>query len=124
MEQASKLFDAAAGNDVDAINKLYGLGTVDLDVGTEEKYAEDFRDAGTSALWIACWYGSAQAVDVLAELGADVGKCDKGGRSPLYAAASKGKSDVVRMLVEKHGEDANQARAETGASIVWFPWTF
>ena len=73
-------------------------------------YAEEMWEPCTSAMWIATWYCSAQAVeDRLTEFGADVGQCDKDGRIPLYAAARQGKSDVVRMLVEKHGEYANQA---------------
>ena len=53
-------------------------------------YAEEMWEPGTSALWIACWYDTQRPGCGYARgVGADVGECDKGGRSPLYAAASK-----------------------------------
>ena len=119
MSDNEKALIAAAGaGNVEEIRRLKNLGT-NLDAVTATKYAEDMQDAGTSALWVACWFGQAQAVDALAELGADTKKGDEGGRSPLYAAAFRGKGKVVELLVKKYKEDVNQVRAATGASIVW-----
>ena len=100
MAEQKKLNTAAEHGSLEEIERLHRLGSVDIDAVTEEKYNEDFLAAGSSALWIACWFGKVQAVEILAKLGANTRKCDEEGRSPLYAAATQGNDDVLRWLVE------------------------
>ena len=119
MSDNEKALIAAAGaGNVKEIRRLKNLGS-NLDAVTATKYAEDMLDAGTSALWVACWFGQAQAVDALAELGANTKKGDEGGRSPLYAAAFRGKGEVVELFVKKYKEDVNQVVRSNGATMMW-----
>ena len=123
------LFDAAAFNRVEEIEHLHKFGA-DLDVVTATKYADDMPDAGTSVFFIACWFGHAQAAEALAKLGADTKKGDAGGRSPLFAAAFRGKSAVVHLLLEmgttengrrggRGGGGVNEAVLSDGTTLTW-----
>mmetsp|Transcript_98207 Transcript_98207/g.174833 ORF Transcript_98207/g.174833 Transcript_98207/m.174833 type:complete len:416 (-) Transcript_98207:114-1361(-) len=102
---------AAGKNDLECLKRA-------IDAGAEL----DERNAfGQSALFVAAWYGHAEAVRTLAEAGADPSLEAPGGIKPWTAAAAAGHASVLEVLrsfgvdegpaashvpgmVERHGE--------------------
>jgi ankyrin repeat protein len=79
--------------------------------GADPKLATDFGDTALSA---ACGIGwvegvtyehsraaNTEAVKLLLDLGLDVNSANRDGRTPLMGAALKGRTEVVRLLVDK-----------------------
>jgi len=64
---------------------------------------------GTTALWKAAYFGHQPVVSLLASKGADIRVLSSTGESVLYAAAQKGRTPVVQMLIKEHGLSANEA---------------
>ena len=62
-------------------------------LGTNLVDAVSFDEESTTALYTACALGQAAAVDVLAQLGADLHIPDAAGRLPMYAATNRGHNE-------------------------------
>ncbi|KAF2096314.1 ankyrin, partial [Rhizodiscina lignyota] len=71
-------------------------------------------------LWIACFFGHVQMIQVLLDMDFDIDSVFYiGGRvlgTPLLAAASSGKIDAVRMLTDR-GVDINLACSHMGTAL-------
>ena len=65
---------------------------------------------GTTALWKAAYFGHQKVVSFLASKGADIRALSLTGESVLYAAAQKGRTAVVQMLVGEYGLSSNEVR--------------
>ena len=88
-------------------------------LGTNLVDAVSFDEESTTALYTACALGQAAAVDVLAQLGADLHIPDAAGRLPMYAATNRGHNEeVARLLVEKYKVDVHHAVRATGSTMM------
>lgn len=77
-----------------------------------------------SLLYAACRMGNSDAVDLLVRKGADVKVKRVNSFTPLYAASVRGKTDILRTLLEKDGsmlEEPQPSRPLYGAAA-WGCW--
>ena len=70
-------------------------------------------------LQIACQEGYAPCVQLLLDASASMEPATTEGSFPLYAAASKGRTDVVDLLIERYGADVNRVTANRGGSSLY-----
>ncbi|GEM_PF-2606269 len=90
METSATLWSAARANDVATLEKLGAAPGVDLN-------ARDPR--GFSALMLAAYAGSGEAVAFLLSKGVDPNSFDNAGNSVLMGAAYKGDASIVKQLI-------------------------
>jgi ankyrin repeat protein len=111
------LFRAVAAGDVDAARTLLRQPGVDVDA-----YDAD----GATLTFIAAAHGHTTMVEMLAdEGGADIGKATpddakdapNGGACPLWIAATNGRMDTVRALVQR-GADVNQTKVNGDTLLI------
>ena len=101
---ATPLVRAAQSSDVELMKLL-------LAHGADPQLATDFGDTALSAAAGIGWVegvtyehsrtANVEAVEMLLDLGLDVNSANRDGRTPLMGAALKGRSEVVRLLVDK-----------------------
>ncbi|KAJ8246699.1 hypothetical protein GJAV_G00254410 [Gymnothorax javanicus] len=77
------------------------------------------RDSeGRTALHVAAWQGSLEAVGLLLKAGADADARDGEGRPPLHTAAWRGHASVARLLLDSGGASVDRACFQQGATAL------
>jgi ankyrin repeat protein len=97
------LFEAAAFGATDRLREL-----LDHDASAIEAYSSD----GWTALHLASFFGSQDAVELLLERGADAGVLSQNAmhNTPLNAASAGGKTDIAKLLLS-HAAPVNAQQA-------------
>ena len=82
----------------------------------------ELRTNSYTALHWACYGGHAATLALLLDAGASIGTRDHGGFTPLMRAASKGRVECVKLLIERGG-DALDLDATTAGNLTALQWT-
>ena len=99
-------FEAAGRGDMPAVKRFIADG---VDVNAK-------RGDGTTALYVASYYGHREVVELLLADGANVNVNDKGGATALHAASQEDHREVVEALLAK-GADIN-AKTNNGLTAL------
>ena len=92
-ELQTSIHRACCQGRAEVIDALHSLCGGRLLVDPKDRY-------GCTPLWLACLFGHENCVRQLVSLGADVNATNMFGKSSLHAAASKGHSSIVPLLVQ------------------------
>jgi ankyrin repeat protein len=127
---ATAFIRAAQSGDLELMKLL-------LQHGADPKLATNFRDTALLAAAGIGWVDGVtyehsaehnlEAIQMLVELGLDVNAADHDGRTPLMGAALKGRSDVIRYLVD-HGalletrDNGNRDSDDPGSVLAGHTW--
>ena len=87
MKTAERLFRALERGNLPVIEEVLNTG-----------YRIDTVHDGRTALMVAALYGQCDAIELLIEKGAEVGKIDNDGKTALSHAEEEGESDAVNLL--------------------------
>ncbi len=76
----------------------------------------------SSRIISAAGKGDKELLALLIAAGADVNAAGKDGRTPLYRAASEGRSECVKLLLAAPGIDVNKANKDGNTPLNWAIW--
>lgn len=103
----NQLFEAAAQNDIEAVNKAINSG-IDIDFRNQE---------GRTALMVATRANAIDAARLLIESGADVNATDSIKDSPFLYAGAEGRLEILKMTIEA-GADLDSTNRYGGTALI------
>jgi alkylhydroperoxidase family enzyme len=131
---------AAAGNDDSGrvINYLHEIGSIDITdaviqsaaTSGQENYLRLFDQWAKASIVTKTWFdiaglcaaakeGNAEAVRKLTQQGVPPDEQDTQGATPLWYAAARGHTDIVRVLLETNAVDVNATTVDKRTPLFW-----
>jgi hypothetical protein len=92
-DRQTSLHYACTLNQVEVIETMVNICDKQLVLSPTDNY-------GCTPLWLACYFGSTESVLKMISLDADVNAFNSAGASCLHAAASKGHTDICKLLIK------------------------
>jgi ankyrin repeat protein len=112
VDDSGVLYCASLGGHVEVVRLLLGVRGVNLNL----------REAGKTALWVACEKGFVSVVQLLLAKGGeeiDVNQSDARGIGPLLVACQKSRMEISQLLLARMDIDVNQAETTTGCTPLY-----